>query len=155
MGLLHLVFDAPFDDPNYHITCYDESLRTFRVTLYPNLRGQPQQPPYNCTVEVIGEATDFSALLPQVVHELKLMGIAPAAARLLSSFVRTVPMGFPATTHDFMAANSAQAALAGEHLCNAMLLGKARCPPFFTTDVLLDVFHSIDALDDESSDAAL
>lgn len=150
IGLFHLVFDSPFDDPNYHITCYDESLRTFRVTLYPNVRGQPEHRPFNCTVEVVGEAeTDFPAMLPQVVAELKTMGIAPASAQLLSSLVRTVPMGFPATTPDFMASQTSQAALAQTHLQNALLLGRARCPPFFTSDVLVNVFHTIEALANE------
>ncbi|WP_028604266.1 NAD(P)-binding protein [Ottowia thiooxydans] len=146
IGLFHLVFDEPFQDPNYHVTCYDESLRIFRVTLYPNLRGQPLQAPYNCTIEVIGDThTDFQALLPQVVQELKLMGIVPSPATLLSSMVSVVPIGFPATTHAFMDSMGNQTELAENHLRNALLVGRARCPPFFTTDVLTDVFQSIKA----------
>lgn len=146
IGLFHLVFDTPFADANYHITCYDEALHTFRVTLYPNLRGAAKGKPYNCTVEVIGTAdTDFPALLPEVVRELRVMGVIPAEAQLLSSLVKVVPMGFPATTHAFMADNAAQAALARQHLGNALLLGRARCPPFFTSDVLVDVFRNIES----------
>ena len=144
IGLFHLVFDMPFGDPNYHVTCYDEALHTFRVTLYPNLRDQPQQAPYNCTVEVIGNTgADFSALLPQVVEELKQMGITPSSAQLVSSMVRVVPMGFPATTHELMATNAALADRAQEHLRNVELLGRARCPPFFTTDVLIEVYRKL------------
>ncbi|MBH1964882.1 MAG: NAD(P)-binding protein [Comamonadaceae bacterium] len=146
IGLFHLVFDVPFLDSNYHVTCYDESLHIFRVTLYPNLRNEPLQSPYNCTVEVIGDThIDFEALLLQVVEELKLMGIVASSATLLTSMVSVVPTGFPATTHAFMDSSAKQTELAGNHLHNALLVGRARCPPFFTTDVLVDVFHSIKA----------
>ncbi|AUN93901.1 FAD-dependent oxidoreductase [Pseudazoarcus pumilus] len=147
IGLFHLVFDLPFCDPNYHITCYDESFRTFRITLYPNLRSEQQQAPYNCTVEVIGDAqTEFAALLPQVVEELRVMGVVDSDARLASSLVQTVPMGFPATTHEFMAGNAAQATLARQHMGNSLLLGRARCPPFFAQDVLVDTYRTITSL---------
>lgn len=143
-GLFHLVFDSAFDDPNYHITCYDDTFHTFRVTLYPNLRNTPQQGPFNCTVEIIGDAkTDFLPLLPKIVEELRLMGITAPGARLVSCQLHVVPVGFPATTHDFMARNAAQAALAHQHLDNALLIGRARCPPFFTSDVLIEVHRSL------------
>lgn len=146
IGLFHLVFDMPFNDPNYHVTNYDETFQTFRITLYPNLREQPQQAPFNCTVEVVGEAgTDFSTLLSQVVMELKQMGIASSEAQLISSMVHTVPVGFPATTHDFITSNTTLSELAQKHLGNTLLLGRARCPPFFTSDVLIDVYRTIEA----------
>jgi glycine/D-amino acid oxidase-like deaminating enzyme len=148
-GLFHLVFDTAFDDPNYHITCYDDTFRTFRVTLYPNVQARPQQGPYNCTVEVIGEPnTDFAPLLSRIVEELRLMGITPPSARLISSQLRVVPVGFPATTHDFIARNATQAALVHQHLDNAILIGRARCPPFFTTDVLIEVHRSLSSHDE-------
>lgn len=144
IGLFHLVFDRPFADPNYHVTCYDEDRAMFRTTLYPALRGAPEAAPFNCTVEVIGgPGTDFAAQLDAVVAELADVGITAPGARLLSSQVQVVPMGFPATTHAFMQAAADQARLAGEHLRNALLLGRAKCPPFFTSDVLADVYQRL------------
>lgn len=144
VGLFHLVFDKPFLDSNYHITCYDEDLHSFRITLYPNLRGEPRLGPFNCTVEALGSnGADFTGLLPLIVRELRLMGVVPHDAQLRSSFLSIIPNGFPATTHDFMAVNARQATLAEQHLRNAALLGRARCPPFFTTDVLIEVHRHL------------
>jgi len=144
IGLFHLVFDRPFADPNYHVTCYDEDRAMFRATLYPALRGTPESGPFNCTVEVIGgPAADFAAQVDAVVAELADMGITGPGARLLSSQLQVVPMGFPATTHAFMEAAARQAELAGEHLRNALLLGRAKCPPFFTSDVLVDAYRAL------------
>ncbi len=140
IGLFHLVFDRPFADANYHISCYDPEPALFRVTLYPNLRGAQEQAPFNCTVEVIGgQGTDFAALTGSVVADLSAMGITAPGARLLSSCVTVVPVGFPPTTDAFIEANRAQATLAANRLHNAVLLGRARCPPFFTSDVLIEV----------------
>lgn len=147
IGLYHLVFDRAFLDENHYVTCYDDSLRTFRATLYPNVRDTPGQAPHNCTAEVIAEGgTDFKALQPLVVEELARMGIVSPLARLLSAEVQVVPAGFPATTLEFMAAAAAQSVLAAESMRNALLLGRAKCPPFFTTEVLIEAHSQVSAL---------
>lgn len=147
IGLYHLTFDRPFLESNYYVTCFDEALRSFRVTLYPSTRGDAQAPPFNCTVEVIVDAA--SQLEPSgdtVLQELAHMGIVSPDARLLHRELQVVPVGFPATTHGFMAAAAKQSALAAEHLHNALLLGRAKCPPFFTTDVLIEAHQAISRL---------
>lgn len=144
IGLYHMVFDRPFLESNYYVTCFDEALRTFRVTLYPSTRGDAEAPPYNCTAEVIADnASQLEPSSDNVLRELAQMGIISPGARLLHWEMRVVPVGFPATTHGFMAAAEKQTASAGEHLRNTLLLGRAKCLPFFTTDVLIEAHRAI------------
>jgi len=81
-----------------------------------------------------------------VEKELVAMGLVSPEARVVSRLRQRVPSGFPATTHAFMKASAAQTALAAESLPNALLIGRAKCPPFFTTEVLADAFAKVGAL---------
>ena len=145
VGLYHFVFDRPFAESNQYVTCYDEHMVTFRVTLYPHLRSlDAPGAPWNLTVEVLGdESVDFASLAPRVEAELHEMGILATGTKRLHLEVARVASGFPAFTHSFVAALDAQTSALETRFANALLLGRARCPPFFMTDVLIDTWQRV------------
>ncbi len=153
IGLFHYVFDRPFRDSNHFVTCHDPKLRTYRVTLYPQLRCVRQQPPYNCTVEVIGSVGEpFQELEPRVREELCEMGIVSGEARVVSAAQQVVPVGFPTLTPDYVTSLEQQEELVRTHLRNAILVGRAKRLPFFMKDVLRETYE---VLSEEASSPLL
>lgn len=137
VGLFHLAFDRPFLVDNHYVTCYDEAYRTFRVTMYPNLREDGGKGGHNATVEVVlAPGEDAHALAPAVRSELSRMGLVEEAARALAVDVDVVPSGFPPLTHGFLAAVAEQQAAALRRASNVTLLGRAKTRPFFMDEVL-------------------
>jgi glycine/D-amino acid oxidase-like deaminating enzyme len=142
VGLYHFVFDRPFLVDNHHVICYDERLKTFRVTLYPNLREDGGKGAFNCTVEVIGERSgDFSSLAGVVRDELVYIGVLSHGARVLSLDTEVVPVGFPALTHAFVEGMAQQLDAARAETSNALFLGRAKCLPFFMDHVMVEAFE--------------
>lgn len=141
--LHHIVFDRPFLVENDYVTDYDEEHLTFRVTLYPNLRDAPNEPPHNCTVETLeplGSPPPDS--LARVVQELVAIGIVGRNAHVVRSEVHRVPMGFPAISRGAAEALARQTAMVRRALPDVVLLGRAKLRPFFMTDVLGEAFEA-------------
>lgn len=130
--LFHFVFDKPFLADNHYIACYDEDLKTYRVTLYPNLRGDGAAP-HNCTVEVIGEASEA-----EVRAELSALGLVAEDAQTLCVDSARLPAGFPALTPAFTEATLAQLRRVPDGIT---LLGRAKLTPFFMDAVMIESFQ--------------
>ena len=145
--LVHLIFDRPFLSEVVYVTCYDDNLKTFRVTLYPNIALQAQghsTEPYKCTVEFITDGTDLSADWESIaVSELRVMGLIAADAEKVFSHSAVLPAGFPVMTNEFMQASSDLAQALQQQADNLLILGKAKGSNFFMRDVLVEAFNEI------------
>jgi protoporphyrinogen oxidase len=142
VGLLHLAFDRQARVDNHYVTCHDEDMQTFRVTLYPNLRGRATDGICDLTVEMLGpRGRSYEGLENVVSDELRLMKIIPDDARRIGSRLQTLPAGFPALTHELVDSLSKQTSRVRELLPEAVLLGKAGGETFLMNHVLVDVYE--------------
>jgi len=143
--LLHFAFDRPFLTDAHYVHCHEPTMSPFRITLYPNMQGDPTG--RHLTVEVLTTSDETGAdLTPKVQSELRQMGIVPAEAVCEFSQVDTLPGGFPLPTPELSEAIEMHAETAGRLLENVTLLGRARGKNFLTSQVLTDVFESISEL---------
>lgn len=144
--LHHLVFDRPFSTGLNYVTCYDPSMKAFRVTLYPSVLSRPGRAPFNCTVESFaGSPEEAEALRVTVPAELYRMGLVPEGASVLSSRMDVVREGFPVRTPEFAASAAAQGAAARAAASNASFLGKASGSAFFQDEVLRETYRAVSA----------
>jgi protoporphyrinogen oxidase len=135
--LHHLIFDRPFLTDRHYVACLDPSVDVFRVTLYPNLRGDGASAPYSCTVGVLQPPTRSATLHSpaDLVPQLQRIGAVSPDARLVWSRSTSVPMGFPVQTPAFHDDSARIEAAATEGLCNLTLAGR-NGSAFFLPDVL-------------------
>lgn len=144
--LHHLVFDRPFATDLNYVTCYDPSMKAFRVTLYPNVLKRGGRAPFNCTVESFaGSPAEAEALRDAVPAELRAMGLVAADAAVLSARMDVVREGFPVRTPEFLASAAAQGAAARAAASNASFLGKASGSAFFQDEVLRETYAAVSA----------
>ncbi|MCH7605338.1 NAD(P)-binding protein [Patescibacteria group bacterium] len=151
-SLYHFVFDSPFQTDLHYVTCYDPSFVSFRITLYSNVRERGEQPPYNCTVEVLSDRIEnLGDMQETVVQELVRMGIVPATAQTLYSSSEVVREGFPVLTNTFVSQSQTQLTSIKNSLKNALFLGRTGGGAFFMDEVLRETYQEIINLDSHSA----
>lgn len=145
MTLHNYVFDMPFLTDNHYIYCTDESVNSFRVTIYPNITPSVEQSaPYNCTVEVLTDQdANVLALNENIIEELRDMGIITTEAIVLSKSYIEIKNGFPILTNNFINAVQAQREIVRDRLKNVVLVGKASGEVFFLNEAAIDTYHKI------------
>ncbi|MBO9489052.1 NAD(P)-binding protein [Endozoicomonas sp. G2_1] len=143
--LHHFVFDRAFNTHNFHVYCNDADMSSFRITLYPNISNNNDvNGPYRCTVEVLTNKDICDELdQAQVYQELITMGIVETSAKLLYKTSEVIKNGFPVYTCDFVAETKRQNNCITSNLKNVQLLGKASSKTFFMSDVLQEVYRTI------------
>lgn len=143
--IFHFIFDRPFESDLFYVTCYEPSLLTYRVTLYPNIRdGQTARAPFNCTVEVISSpAADVADLPIRLVEELKQMGLVSKQAELLFSQSSGLWHGFPVLSKRLVEQMRYQRGVLEAALDNVLFLGRSKGEGFFMKDVLLETFETL------------
>lgn len=141
--LHHFVTDIRPSVSCQYVTCFDPSIRAFRVTLYDNL--QPGHcGPSRVTVEVLAPDPTEPQPEPAVIFaELKRMGLIPERALALRSFTQELGPAFPIQTPGYRAAARQAAALVAAELPRTRLLGRAAGQGFFMRDVLLEAWRSV------------
>lgn len=145
--LVHLAFDRPFLSKVVYVTCYDDKLATFRVTLYPNIALQAEgqgSEPYKCTVEFITDNTDAGKDWESTaLTELKEMGLLHSEAKKTFSHTAVLPAGFPVMTNEFIEVSGSLSKVLQQQADNLLILGKAKGSSFFMRDVLVEAFNEI------------
>ncbi|TGV30978.1 hypothetical protein EN829_034885 [Mesorhizobium sp. M00.F.Ca.ET.186.01.1.1] len=145
MSLHHYVFDRPFQTDNYYLYCNDPEMKSFRVTLYPNMRHEEQaNATFNCTVEAFIQPDDtLQELDEQLANELRKMGIIDQDAQMLTVDSSFVPAGFPVLTKEYVELLQSHNTMVAQSFDNVVLLGKGNGSTFFMNDVLIEAFHTI------------
>ena len=144
VSLHHFSLDRPLLSKLHYFSCLDSKLKTFRVTLYPNLREQQSAQSSTLTVELLhGDANEASATSykQMIFEELKQMSIIAKETQILDYQSEIVRAGFPVLTPEYLADKQAQITAVENNIKNAMLLGKAASKSFFMTDVLNETFE--------------
>jgi phytoene dehydrogenase-like protein len=137
-----LVLDQPLESSAHYITCYDPSLRTFRITNYAAMRGVPGQCPARVTMEVLGHEGP-AATAESMLAELVSMRLVQPHARLLDSWISHIDPGFPILTPAYVKDVCALADTIHASLRNVMLAGRASGRVFFMKGVLTDVWRQL------------
>lgn len=146
MSLHHFVFDKPFLTDNHYVYCNDPKLKSFRITLYPNITGSIESP-YNCTVEVLSDHIGVLEELEEIVcRELVAMGIVSTEAQLIYKKSQEIKYGFPIYTNDYVAELTNQVELVKKNFRNVSLLGKGSGNGFLMNEVLVQTFHEIERI---------
>lgn len=144
--LQHLTFDQPFETDLHYLTCYDDDVLPFRVTLYPNLLGDAanRAKTFHLTVETLSRGDGDLQLLSQTVkRDLVSMGIVSKTAQVVHEFQHTLMGAVPLITPAFRAEARALLELASERTRNVLFLGKSRGTSFFMNDVLAETYEAV------------
>ena len=98
--LMHFSIDTAINTNLQWVTCYDPSMLTFRVTLYPNIaKGKTKPPPHHLTVEILIEEYDLDQLKGKIFEELKFMGIIKPTTCILEFRSKEISPGWPIFTY--------------------------------------------------------
>ncbi|MCM3079663.1 phytoene desaturase family protein [Brevibacillus invocatus] len=144
MSLHHYVFDRPFLTDNHYVYCNDDQLKSFRVTLYPNIINV-ETASYNCTVEVLSEWNGNIEDLNEIIkRELITMGIVEDEASALYQFGHEVKNGFPIFTNEFVETQRDQREIVQKSFNNVSMIGKGAGVAFFMNEVLIQVYREVE-----------
>lgn len=141
--IFHFVFDKPFLTDLYYASCYDPKIKTYRVTLYPNIPSPVKRPFYHLTAEVLLEANSNDVSSAEVRHELDIMGIVARDSKVLYQKEENIAEGFPILTHKFMQDSTLLLKKAQKEFQNVFFLGRNTGTSFFMHDVLINVYQTI------------
>lgn len=132
--LAGLEFDRPFLSDLHYLTVFDESLRSFRVTIYPNFRNDGR---HLSTVEFMLDPADRSRRdwIQLAIDEMTQMGVISADARAISSHIREIPAGFPVLTNEVIHSQNRHIAEVGK-FDNVTLVGRASGGGWFLDDLI-------------------
>lgn len=145
MRLFHFVVDTPFLVDAFHVYCLDPEMRTFRVTLYPNIQsdGIPNGD-LRCSVEVMVDDDETCEELAETIWaEIKKMQLLPKEANAPATFFQNITTGFPVMTPEFVEEMQRQHEFLTQEIQNVVLLGKASTKTFFMQDVLKEVYQTL------------
>jgi len=141
--IFHFAFDKPFLSDLYYVSCYDPKVKTYRVTLYPNIPSPAQRTSYHLTAEVLLEANTNDISSAEVRHELDIMGIVSRDSKVLYQREENISEGFPILTPKFMEDSTLVLEKAQKEFQNVFFLGKNAGTAFFMNDVLINVYRTI------------
>ena len=137
--------DRPFHTDNYYFVCYDPGLRSFRTTLYSNLRSDPaERGHYSCCVEVFCDAQEKEPEDAEILEEQIKMGVIDEKARWTLVGKKIVPMGFPVMSPQFVKMSEELGTFVANSFENVLLLGKASGSVFLMNAVLSHAYEMIE-----------
>ncbi|MBB67118.1 NAD(P)-binding protein [Alteromonas sp. K632G] len=145
--LFHFVFDIPYLTLCHYVNCFDTHVDPYRVTLYENFSGRnDKQKSYRCTVEVIGERAQNPNLdEADIFRQLVEMGIVSADTKVMSSHETQVLNGFPIKHLGALSNARELCSEVTDMFKNIHLVGSAEPSTFFSNDVMIRTFTSLQA----------
>jgi protoporphyrinogen oxidase len=140
--LYHFVANGPVPTTAHYVTCYDPTLRSFRVTIYGNL--QPESAgPARLTVEVIVPQSGQAKPAPaEIFDELQQMGLVAKNSGFSACHVQILPGGFPIQTPKHRSDADRAAEIVERDYASVCLLGRASGQSFFMRDVIRGAWRS-------------
>ncbi len=127
-SVFNFVFDQPFLKDDHWVFNYDKNMKTFRVTLYPNLTaGGPTAAPHHVTVESLNSQPlkEPAVLFDELHQELVTMGFVSPNAKIIEKFCYNAQGPRPIPTIAYKKAQAEQIALVKSELSNVTLYGRA------------------------------
>ena len=145
-SLHNFVFDKPFLTDVHYIQCHDPKLKTFRITLYPNIQRN-QNNIFHLTSEVISpEKADLIKLENQVLRELSAIGVIKKLTKPVFAQSNTLSQGFILPTLQIKKNTEHQINIISNHIDNIVTLGRAAGNNFTIDAVLRDLYKVIGQL---------
>jgi len=145
-SLFHFSFDKPLlKQKSLYLWCFDEKFKSFRITLYPNIRLEDShQNQFGLTVEVLSTQEEAEKLAEQdILQELVQMDIVNADHKALHSKKMVLPNTFPVPDHDFRANVIKQANFLNDSFSNFSLLGRHSGKSWFVNEVVNEVYQAL------------
>lgn len=142
--LVHFIFDKKFLVNLYFLTCFDPKFKTFRVTLYPEIKSTSKDR-FHCTVEVLNQSkkVDSKKIIVDIEGELKAMGVVNSNAKNLHACVQSLGNTFPVKDAGFSEMVQKIEQLEQTLPAGIYIEGVAKGKSFFMRDVLLDAYKSL------------
>tara|TARA_R110002096_G_scaffold85802_2_gene197848 strand:+ start:2508 stop:3845 length:1338 start_codon:yes stop_codon:yes gene_type:complete len=146
--LLNFEFDAPFLTDLYFLYCNDPDMLSFRITLYPNLRELPEgeEPPYNCTVEVMADEEVFldeARVRERVLGELVTMGIIAPEHQIVHEKIFSSKKGFPIPTVSYKQNSERLYDEVKAEFSNVDVIGRGSGKVHFMHEVMVDLWETL------------
>ncbi len=143
--LFDFIIDQPFLTDVHYVQCHEASLKTFRVTLYPNIQ-KLNKDVFHLTSEVISpNEPDIEHLQKEVFLELIQMGVISSTAKLLYQHSDHLKSGFLMPTPEIKGLAEKDVEIAQSYIENISFLGKSAGNHFAMGGVLLEAFNTINA----------
>lgn len=125
LALVHFVFDCALIEKLHWITLYDSAIRSYRVTLYPNITTEGQTPPpHRITVELfLDNPEELDGMADDALSDLKTTGIIPPDAEPCYTRTQLLPNALPILLPGVQENLAEQCNLLQQQLGNVTFLG--------------------------------
>lgn len=141
----YIIEGTELQTKNHFYADYDPRHTTFRVTIYPNLRGGDQKYQTITAEALVDAKKDPAEIKGRMFEELKDAGVISKNAQLKSMTQVVSPSGFPVLDHQFKQTFETQKEILRNELGPLTFVGKASGKFFFMNDVLEEVHSSLKA----------
>ena len=142
--LYYFVVDRPFKADSYYYVCYDQGFRTFRTTLYSNLRSDPtERARPSCCVEVLCDTLEAEPEAADILQEQIGMGVIDEAAHWTLVGKKTIRRSFPVLSAEFVETVESLKTSLASSFDNVLLLGRASGGAFLVNDVLRQAYEEV------------
>lgn len=141
--ICNVVVDRNFKVKNQYLYCLDPNMKSYRITLYPNLtKSLVEKNIFNCTVEIfLDKEMEFNK--QEIIQELIKMSIIDETCNILSFDYKVIENGFPILTEAYIKEMKTQNDLLLSNINNVILLGKAKGEKFFMMDTLIEAYEEL------------
>lgn len=149
-SVYHFVFDRKFQTDVHYIQCHSPELKSFRLTLYPNVQPvDSANAHWHLTTEMVTpDEPDLELLTKTAEVELRTMGIINAQTRKLYQHAQILKDGFPCPTVAFFTQADRLIEFVKDRFENVIFLGRAAGKAFVTNEVLGQVYRQMGAIDE-------
>ncbi len=144
--ICNIVVDKNFKVNNQYIYCLDSTMKSYRITIYPNLtKTLIEKNIFNCTVEVLLDKEE-ECNKQEIVQELFKMNIIDKTFNIISFDYEIIENGFPIITEEYIKEMKEQTELIRNNVNNVCLIGKAKGEQFFMNDTLVEAYKELSNL---------
>ncbi|MCM0626383.1 FAD-dependent oxidoreductase [Lysinibacillus sp. OL1_EC] len=145
--LCNIIFNKNFNVENHYLYCFDSKMKSYRITLYPNLtKTLSEIEIYNCTVEAFLDK-DETIDEEGIIEELCKMGVIDPSFTVISFEKEEIMNGFPIITEQYVKEMKNQQKAINDNIVDVILLGKAKGESFFMVDTLTEAYEELSKLE--------
>jgi len=145
-NIFHFTFDKPITNSDSHyLWNWDLSAKSYRVTLFPNLRiDSTDNRTYNLSIEALSNADDYDSITAEMMlTELIQMGLILPDAKVVTSLRQTIHNTFPVPTFAFTKSVSENYNKLNNQFDNIIISGRFSGKQWFHGDVIKAAYDAI------------
>ncbi|WP_448213110.1 NAD(P)-binding protein [Colwellia sp. MEBiC06753] len=143
-NIFYFNFDQSLNNSTSHFLWnWHSSHKTFRITLYPNLRVE-QSGPNNISVEVLSSPSEADSITSELIlDEIREMQLINDNAKVISQYRQTIHNTFPVPTFEFAKGTLENYNKLTSSFDNVMVSGRFSGKQWFHADVLTAAYNGI------------